>query len=94
MSRVDRKILASLAFYMLEELAARRGGRVKRKYWKSLRMVEFWLGKDTAKLILDKLSEGGYIKFEDDYVVLLREFKPRRSLNAILREVYNHLQRG
>lgn len=86
MSSVEKKILATLALYMLEELAWRE--KVKLKYWKTFRLVQFWLGEETARKIVEKLVEGGYIRLEGRHVVLLKKFKPSKSLNAILRETY------
>ncbi|MFN3803629.1 MAG: hypothetical protein ACK4SY_01075 [Pyrobaculum sp.] len=89
MSNVDKKILATLALYMLEELAWRE--KVKLKYWKTFRLVQFWLGEETARKIVEKLAEGRYIKLEGGYVILLKKFKPSKSLNAILRDTYTLL---
>jgi len=91
MSSVDRSLLASLALHMLEELALRRGYKVKVKYWKTYRLVEFWLGSEVAQAVLKRLVEGGYVKFEGAYVVLLKPFKPSKTLNGVLKSAYNLL---
>jgi len=91
MSSVDRNLLASLALHMLEELALRRGNRVKVKYWKTYRLAEFWLGSDVAQAVLKRLVEGGYVKIEGAYVVLLKPFKPSKTLNEVLKSAYNLL---
>jgi hypothetical protein len=94
MSGADRELLAKLALLMLEELALRRGGRVKSKYWKTYRMAEFWLGRETARRVLERLAEGGYVKIDGAYVVLTRRFTPQKSLRAVLRDAYNLLATG
>ena len=94
MSSVDRELLAKLALLMLEELALRRGGRVKFKYWKTYRMAEFWLGREVARKVLDRLTEGGYVRIDGAYVVLARRFTPQKSLRAVLRDAYNLLATG
>lgn len=87
MKGVDRELFAAVALYMLEELAWR--GRVRLKYWKTYRMVKFWLGGDVADMVVKRLVEGGYIKVEGDRAVLLRVFTPKRRLGAVLREAYS-----
>jgi hypothetical protein len=94
MSGASRELLAKLALLMLEELALRRGGRVKPKYWKTYRMAEFWLGRETAQRVLDRLVEGGYVRIDGAYVVLAKRFTPQKSLRAVLREAYSLLATG
>ncbi|MEZ0319080.1 MAG: hypothetical protein ABWK05_03675 [Pyrobaculum sp.] len=91
MTDVERKRLATLALYMLEELALRRRGRVRLRYWKTYRMAQFWLGEEAAKQVVSKLIEGGYVKVEGDYVVLVKQFTVKKSLNAVLKDAYNLL---
>lgn len=87
MTSVDKKLLASIALLMLEELAL-RGGKIKPKYWKTYRLANFWLGREVAKNIVNKLVEGGYIKFQEGHVVLTKVFKPQKTLGSVLRESY------
>ncbi|RFA97283.1 hypothetical protein [Pyrobaculum aerophilum] len=94
MTSVERDIAAKLALLMLEELALRKNGKIKVKYWKTYRMVVFWLGKEVADGIVRKLIEGGFIKIEGKYIVLVKRFSHGKSLNAILREAYNLLSTG
>lgn len=94
MTSVERDIAARLALLMLEELALRKNGKIKVKYWKTYRMVVFWLGKEVAYGIVRKLIEGGFIKIEGKYIVLVKRFSHGKSLNAILREAYNLLSTG
>ncbi|HII47186.1 hypothetical protein [Pyrobaculum aerophilum] len=94
MTSVERDIAARLALLMLEELALRKNGKIKDKYWKTYRMVVFWLGKEVADGIVRKLIEGGFIKIEGKYIVLVKRFSHGKSLNAILREAYNLLSTG
>lgn len=79
---------------MLEELALRRGARAKMRYWKSFRLAQFWLGDETARRIVQRLAEGGYIKTEGEYVVLMKRFAPQKSLRAVLRDVYTLVSTG
>ena len=94
MTSADRDVLARAALLMLEELALRRDGKAKLKYWKTYRMAVFWLGRGVADGIVAKLAEGGYIKVEGRYVVLMRRFTHGRSLNSILKEAYNLFATG
>jgi len=94
MSVADRELLVKLALLMLEELALRRGGRVKPRYWKTYRMAEFWLGRETVHRVLERLVEGGYVKIDGEYVVLLKRFTPQKSLRAVLRDAYSLLATG
>jgi hypothetical protein len=94
MGVADRELLAKLALLMLEELALRRNGRVKPNYWKTYRLAEFWLGRETARRVLERLIEGGYVKIDGEYVVLLRRFTPHKSLRAVLRDAYSLLATG
>ncbi len=94
MSVADRELLAKLALLMLEELALRRNSRVKPRYWKTFRMAEFWLGRETARRVLERLVAGGYVKIDGEYVVLLKRFTPQKSLRAVLRDAYSLLATG
>ncbi|WP_167827618.1 hypothetical protein [Pyrobaculum islandicum] len=91
MKSVSRETLSKLALLMLEELALRKEGKIKLKYWKTYRMSVFWLGKDVTQRVVDRLVEGGYIKPDGEYIVLLKRFTPQKSLRAILKEAYNLL---
>lgn len=94
MTSADKDVLARAALLMLEELALRSGGKAKLRYWKTYRMAEFWLGRGVAESIVAKLAEGGYIKVEDGYVVLIKRFTHKRSLRSILKEAYNLFSTG
>lgn len=84
MSVVDRrKLLSEAALYILEELAA-RGGRSKAKYLRSYRALQFWAGEETARDVLRRLIDAGYVKMEEGGVIILtRSISTRRSLNEI-----------
>lgn len=84
MSVVDRrKLLSEAALYILEELAA-RGGRSKAKYLRSYRALQFWAGEETARDVLRRLIDAGYVKMEEGGVIVLtRSISTRRSLNEI-----------
>ncbi len=84
MSVVDRrKLLSEAALYILEELAA-RGGRSKAKYLRSYRALQFWAGEETARDVLRRLVDAGYVKMEEGGVIVLtRSISTRRSLNEI-----------
>jgi hypothetical protein len=94
MTSADKDMLARVALLMLEELALRRDGRAKFKYWKTYRMAVFWLGKSVADSIVARLAGGGYIKIEGRYVILIKRFTHGKSLNSILKEAYNLLATG
>ena len=94
MGVADRELLAKLALMMLEELALRRNGRVKPNYWKTYRLTGFWLGRETARRVLERLIEGGYVKIDGEYIVLLKRFTPQKSLRAVLRDAYSLLATG
>ncbi|MEM4651993.1 MAG: hypothetical protein QW086_09230 [Pyrobaculum sp.] len=94
MGVADRELLAKLALLMLEELALRRNGRVKPSYWKTYRLAGFWLGRETVRRVLERLVEGGYVKIDGEYVVLLKRFTPQKSLRAVLRDAYSLLATG
>ncbi|MCY0890942.1 MAG: hypothetical protein OWQ51_08235 [Pyrobaculum arsenaticum] len=94
MTSVNKDAAARLALLMLEELALRRGGRAKLKYWKTYRMAVFWLGKEVAENIVKRLVDGGYIRVEGGYVVLTRRFAHSKSLSAVLRDAYTLLASG
>ncbi|MEM0369523.1 MAG: hypothetical protein QXE80_02385 [Pyrobaculum sp.] len=93
MKSVDKKILTSIALLMLEELAI-RGGKIKPKYWKTYRLANFWFGSEVTSHILNKLIEGGYIKIQDSYIVLIKAFRPQKSLGSVLRGFYTLLASG
>lgn len=85
-----RRLYASLALCMLEELVL-RGGRLRLKYWKTYRMAQFWLGRAEAGEILDRLVKGGLVKLEGDRASLLKPFRVEKSLGSVLREAHRLL---
>jgi hypothetical protein len=94
MRGASKDVLTRLALLMLEELSLREGGAVRLRYWKTYRMVEFWLGEGVAQLIARRLAEGGYVKLEGGRAVLLKRLSTRRSLGQILRDAYALLTAG
>ncbi len=80
------QIDVKIALLILEELAL-RNGRVRKKYLKTYRMLTYWKGSEYSRKILNKLVEGGYLKIDSDYVVLLKTFKVNKSLSNIYREM-------
>lgn len=83
MSVADRRrLLSEIALYVLEELAA-RGGRSKAKYLRSYRALQFWAGEETARDLLKRLADAGYVKIDKDVVILVKDVPARRSLKEI-----------
>lgn len=83
MSSVDeRRILSEIALLLLEELAL-RGGSAKLKYIRTYKAVEFWAGEPAARLIIERLKEGGFIRIEGERIVLSKQIKPSRGLRGV-----------
>ncbi|WP_243681426.1 DUF126 domain-containing protein [Vulcanisaeta souniana] len=76
---------ARLALLLLEELEL-RGGKVRLKYLKVYRLINYWLGHDYARKIIDRLVLTGYIAIKNDRIELLRRFKTSKSQGQVYRE--------
>jgi len=77
-----KKLAANAALLMLEELAT-RGGRVRRKYWRTYRIFTFWLGPEFTRDIISKLENAGYVRCERDRVFLAKELRITKTLSNI-----------
>ncbi len=76
---------ARLALLLLEELEL-RGGRARLRYLKVYRMMNYWLGPEAARRVMERLSSTGYLRISGDTVELIRRFKVDKSLRAVYRE--------
>jgi len=74
---------AKIAALILEELAL-RSGRCRLKYLKTYRAVEFWIGAQKARYIIERLAAGGYVELIGDYAVLKKPITTRRSLSEVM----------
>ncbi len=86
MSRVGSKVLALLAAKVLEEVCRR--GYVKLRFVKSYRIISYFLGEETARYILQKLQEGGYVKIVGSHVECLRSPGIFKSVEKIAKETH------
>lgn len=62
---------------LLRELAY-RGGRAKLRYLKVYRTIEYWAGVEYARYIVERLSSGGLVKIDGDYLVLSTRAQPEK----------------
>ena len=84
MERQDYRV--KLATLILEELAV-RSRPVKARFLKTYRLTCFWLGPETARYILSKLREGGYIHVDDKGRISLRvNMRTSKNLRKIIEE--------
>ncbi len=80
-----------IAAYILEELAI-RGGKARLKYLKTYRILQFWIGNDVAKYILNKLAEGKYIVLKGDKAYLNVNIKSSKTYNKLIREFEKYVK--
>jgi len=89
MSQIDHRV--KIATYILEELAL-RGGISRLRYLKTFRLLCFWLGKDIANYILNKLAEGKYITLDKDRVILNVKLKVEKNYNRLIKEFEEYVK--
>lgn len=89
LEKLSERELGRLAYYLMTELTIR--WRVRRRYLKVYRYINYFLGPDVAQYILRRLSETRYLSIEGEYVVCRRPVPVRKSLTELEKEVHRYL---
>ena len=89
LEKLSERELGRLAYYLMAELTLR--WRVRRRYLKTYRYVTYFLGPEVAQYILKKLSDGGYLILEGEYVTCKKPVPVSKSLTELERELHRFL---